>query len=272
MTKAVSTWSLHRTLGSFWAADPVTAERSPATASEVPAPTAGMALLDLPAELSRRGYDMVQICHFHLPTRDRGYLTELRASLDASGIELDAVLVDDGDLTHPTEADTHEAWISGWLEDAAFLGAHRARVIAGKSTPTPERLRASSDRLARLAQRHPEVRVVTENWLALMPTAADVHAVLDPTEGAVGFLIDLGNWKGPGKYAELDSVAGLAETCHAKCHFTDGAPDAEDFERCLTILRDHAYAGPLALIYDGAGDDEWAALEVEHAITASVAV
>src|SRR4051794_25701609 len=98
MTKAVSTWSLHRTLGSFWAADPVIAERSPATASEVPGPTAGMALLDLPVELSRRGYDMVQICHFHLPTRDRGYLAELRASLDASGIELDAVLVDDGDL------------------------------------------------------------------------------------------------------------------------------------------------------------------------------
>ncbi|HEY8789035.1 MAG TPA: TIM barrel protein [Actinopolymorphaceae bacterium] len=267
VTKAVSTWSLHRSLGSFWADDPVTADRSAASASE---PTSGMALIDLPAELRRRDFDVLQICHFHLPTRDPGYLAELRAALADARIELDAVLVDDGDLTHPTDADDHEAWIAGWLEDSVALGAHRARVIAGKSAPTPERLNASSQRLARLAREHPDVRVVTENWLQLMPTAADVHAVLEPTEGSVGFLIDLGNWTGADKYAELESVAPLAETCHAKGHFDNGEPNAPDFERSLQTLRDCDYDGPLALIYDSSGGDEWGSLEREHAITNAV--
>jgi len=267
LTKAVSTWSLHRSLGSFWADDPVTADRSAATAS---APTSGMALIDLPAELRRHGFDVLQICHFHLPTRDVGYLADLRAALADARIELDAILVDDGDLTHQTHADDHEAWIAGWLEDSVELGAHRARVIAGKSDPSPERLAASSKRLARLAAEHPDVRVVTENWLQLMPTAADVHAVLDPTEGSVGLLIDLGNWTGADKYEELASVAPLAETCHAKCHFTDGEPDGLDFELSLQTLRDVDYDGPLALIYDSSGGDEWGSLDREFAIANTV--
>lgn len=267
VTKAVSTWSLHRTLGAFWADDPVTADRSAASASE---PTSGLALIDLPAELRRHGFDVLQICHFHLPTRDAGYLTDLRAALADAQIELDAVLIDDGDLTHPTDADDHEAWIAGWLADSVALGARRARVIAGKSAPTPELLAASSRRLARLAREHPDVRVVTENWLQLMPTAADVHAVLDPTEGSVGFLIDLGNWTGADKYTELASVASLAETCHAKCHFDNGEPNAPDFELSLKTLRDVGYDGPLALIYDSSGGNEWGCLDREYAIAKAV--
>lgn len=267
MTKAVSTWSLHRTLGSFFADDPVSADRSAAKTST---PDSGVPLLELPALLHQHGYDTVQICHFHLPTREPAYLDDLRAALAESHITLDAVLVDAGDLTHPSAADEHQAWIAGWLEDSIALGAARARLIAGRSTPSPEALAESSRRLAQLAREHPDIRVVTENWMELLPTAADVHSVITPTDGSVGFLIDLGNWKGADKYDELASVAPLAETCHAKCHFETDGPDAEDFRRTLQLLRDVDYAGPLALIYDGPDDDEWSALEAEHAITTAI--
>jgi sugar phosphate isomerase/epimerase len=266
--RAVSTWSLHRTLGSFYADDPVGGDRTATRGAA--APTSGLPLLELPAELARRGYDTVQICHFHLPTRAAGYLDELRSSLHDAGVTLDAVLVDDGDLVHPQDADAHQAWIDGWLDDAAVLGARRARLIAGKQPPTSERLRDSSRRLVQLAKDHPEIRVVTENWLALLPTAADVHAVLDPADGAVGFLIDLGNWTGADKYDELAAVAPLAETCHSKCRFDATGPDAADYRHSLQVLRDAGYAGPLALIYDGPDDDEWAALNREHEITHEV--
>ncbi|MGI8482993.1 MAG: sugar phosphate isomerase/epimerase, partial [Thermomicrobiales bacterium] len=73
-------------------------------------------LLGLPAELHARGYDALQICHFHLPSRSPEYLGELREALAESGIVLDALLIDDGDLTHPTDADQNEAWIGDWLE------------------------------------------------------------------------------------------------------------------------------------------------------------
>lgn len=248
-TYAVSTWSLRRTLPS-------------------------LPLLEVPEELRRRGFTALQICHFDLPSRDPSYLDELRSALGDAQIGLDAVLVDDGDLTHPSEADAHEAWIGGWLETATALGAVRARVIAGRQTPTSARLTASRERLVRLAAQHPDLRVVTENWLDLMPSATEVQAVLAPTAGQVGLLIDLGNWTGPGKYAELAAVASLAETCHAKCHFDATGPDSQDFDRSLRVLQDAGYDGPLAFVYDYNGDDasadEWGGLATELEIARGV--
>jgi len=264
--KSVSTWSLHHTLGSYVAEDSEVA-MGMATPAGRPA---GLDLLDLPAELAARGFDTIQICHFHLPSRDAGYLAELRAALTAARLHLDCLLVDAGDLTDPHEADRHQRWIGGWLTDAAALGAQRVRVIAGKSPPTPERLATSTDRLRRLAEDHPEVRVVTENWFALLPDAASVHALLDRMEGTVGFLVDLGNWTGPDTYDQLSAVAGLAETCHAKAHHVGHRMDVEDYRRKLSVLRDASFAGPLALVYDGPDRDEWAGLEREHEVTLAV--
>lgn len=271
--KAVSSWSLHRTLGSFRAVDPVAVPR---VASSPVGGTPGLALLDLPAELQRRGYDTVQLCHFHLPTRSPGYLAELRSALAEASVTLDAVLVDDADLVDPHDAATHLGWVSGWLDDAVALGARRARVIAGRSTPTPDLLAASARQLSRLAQDHPEIRVVTENWLELLPDAASVQTLFEHLDAEVGLLVDLGNWTGPGKYAELAAVAGLAETCHAKCHDVDvdvtsegPVPDDDDYRRSLQVLLDAGFDGPLALVYDGPRD-EWTALERQHAVTGEV--
>lgn len=276
--RAVSTWSLHRTLGSYSAEASLEGASLQRSASE---PTAGaVPLLDLPAQLRDHGYDTVQICHFHLPQRDAGYLGELRSALDEAGVTLDAVLVDDGDLTHPTLADQHESWIAGWLETAAELGARRARLIAGQQAPTRERLAQSGDRLKRLAAGQSDVRVVTENWLGLLPSAEQVRAVLDRAGDDVGLLIDLGNWTGPDKYDQLAAIAPAAETCHAKCHSTPNGTDPsrglsvdlddEDYRRSLQVLLDAGFDGPLALIYDGADADEWSALDAEHAIVSEL--
>ena len=192
MSRAVHDWSLHRTLGRF-----VSTEANPpgATGGMRPreADASALELLDLPRELAARGYDVVQLCHFHLPNRDRAYLAELRASLADAHITLDALLIDAGDLVNPTDADEHEAWIAGWLEDAGTLGATRGRVIAGQADPTPELLQESARRLRRLAAGSP-VRVVTENWMALLPTATHVHQLLEAAEGDIGLLVDLANW------------------------------------------------------------------------------
>lgn len=269
-SKAVSTWSLHRTLGSFVADDPELAMGMTTPRDAAP----GLTLLELPAELSARGFATVQICHFHLADRTPSYLAEVAAACTEAGVALDCLLVDQGDLTDPHDADAHQAWIAGWIDDAARLGARRARVIAGKSVPSDDALTASARRLSTLARQHPEIELVTENWFDLLPDAASVESLFDRIEENVGFLIDLGNWTGPGKYAELGQVASRAVTCHAKAHH-DGPPDAsvidaDDYTQTLTILREADYTGPLALIYDGADLDEWAGLEREHAVVQQV--
>lgn len=270
MPRAVSTWSLHRTLGNYVASD--SSVSGGATKDLPPTATEGITLLDLPAALAAHGYDTLHLCHFHLASRDAAYLAAVRAALDEHGLILDTFLIDDGDLTAP-DADAHEAWYGEWLDVAEAIGARRARIGAGRAAPTPDLLAASGERLARLAAAHPGVRVVTENWLEMTPDAASVLAVLDAAAasgGGIGLLIDLGNWTGPAKYDDLALLAPRAETCHAKCHFAADGPDADDFRRSLAVLKDAAFDGPLALIYDGPDDDEWANLDREWAILTEV--
>ena len=266
ITRAVSTWSLHRTLGQF------AAEGSTVSGGRfisAPSDPNGLPLIELPAKLAEHGYEAVQICHFHIPSRDADYIAALREQFDVAGVTVDAVLVDDGDLTGP-DADATEAWIAGWLETARDLGAHRVRVGAGLAAPTPASLKESAIRLVRLAIEHPEVRVITENWHDLLDNADAVNTLLDATGDRVGLLIDLGNWSGPDKYEQLARIAGRAEACHAKCRFDAHGPDKDDYQRALQVLKDADFSGPMVLIYDGPSDDEWGMLDVEWTLVQQV--
>ncbi|MGC4190273.1 MAG: TIM barrel protein [Thermomicrobiales bacterium] len=269
MSRAVSTWSLHRTLGNFVAPDSsVSGGRSKELAA-----TEGVTLLEVIPELAARGYDTLHICHFHLASRDASYLASVREALAANGITLDCLLIDDGDLTAPdADIHRHEAWYGEWLDVAEAIGARRVRIGAGRAAPTPELLAQSGERLARLAAGHPGVRVVTENWLEMTPDADSVLAVLEAAGDAVGLLIDLGNWTGSAKYVDLAKLAPRAETCHAKCHFSTAGPAVDDFRHSLSVLRDAGFDGPLALIYDGPDADEWAGLDREWEILTDVFV
>ncbi|HYI24196.1 MAG TPA: hypothetical protein VD767_02210, partial [Thermomicrobiales bacterium] len=130
--------------------------------------------------------------------------------------------------------------------------------------------RLGGEALSRLAASHPNIRVITENWLELLANADAVMAVREITGDSVGLMIDLGNWTGPDKYDELARIAPFAETCHAKCDFSAGGPDREDYLRCLTVLRSAGFDGSMALIYSGPDDDEWAALDTEWEMVQAV--
>ena len=265
MIKALHSWSLFRTLGRRVAAGSMPSGAIPEGGHR------GLSLLELPAALAARDFSSVQLCHFYLTSRDPSYLAEVRSAMADAEVTLGCLLIDDGDLTDPNAGDEQEAWISGWLDVAEQLGTPAARVIAGKRPPTPELLADSARRLRRLAAGHPELRLLTENWHALLPDAASVLQLLELGEDEVGFLVDLGNWSGPTKYVELARVAARAETCQAKCRAgSDGDLDLDDYTRSLEVLRDGGYGGVLALVYDGPDDDEWANLEREFAVVQEV--
>lgn len=263
---AVSTWSLHRTLGKYIGKDsafgggpfmPQAADANPD------------ALLMLIPELKKHDYPALQICHFHLESREPDYLHKVRMQLETHGITLDALLIDDGDLS-AEDAEQQLAWYDNWLDAARLLGAKRARICAGRSAPTDALLRRSGKLLAQLANRHPDVRIVTENWMEMIPDARSLFSVLEAAGNDVGLLIDLGNWSGSAKYDQLELIADRAETCHAKCAFTEDGPDVDDFRQALGILKEAGFRGPLALIYDGPDPDEWAGLDTEWGIVRDV--
>jgi hypothetical protein len=260
---SVSTWSLHRSLGKPASYGPEASIDQPAAPTIPPAFT----LLELPARIAAVGIHTLEICHFHLPSREESYLQKLRIAIETAGVELWSLLIDSGDITHPVHSERDMAWISGWLDVAGQLGAKNARVIAGKAEPSAASVAQSSRNLAKLADYAwaRGVRVMTENWLNLTPSPDVVLTLLNNLGGKVGLCADFGNWKGAQKYEDLAQIFPRADSCHAKCHFSaPDQPDRADFVQCLELTRAANFVGPYTLIYDGPGNDEFAGLRLEQ--------
>lgn len=258
---AISTWSLHRTIGLSWWEGPDRA----AIRTESWGP-GRIAMLDLPARIKAHGYDAMHLCHFHIENRARGWLEEFAAALRSADVTLSMLLIDDGDITDPVHRRRDTEWISGWIETAATLGAQSARVIAGKQPPSPDTLAASAAALTRLAGQGKAqgVRIVTENWFDLTPGPDEITYLLDRAGPDLGLLADFGNWKGSDKYQGLGAILPRAADTHAKADFSDAGMNQEDYRLCLAACTAAGYAGPFTLIYDGPSDDEWAGLATER--------
>ena len=259
-----SSWSLHRTLGQSMYQWPDLAGK-PVLEGDG---RGEIALLELPAQLALRGIGMLEICHFHFPRLDDGYINELRQALSENGIELFSILIDAGDIAHPDPDQRHReiGWIHAWMQIAARCGARCVRVIAGDAEPGGARdwrdqaaVQISAEGLRHLAGvgRQMGLRVITENFRALGGRAGALNAILDLCEGAVGLCVDFGNFKGPDKYDELAALMPRATSVHAKADFRKELQmDRTDFDRCLQLARDAAFAGPYSLIFSSPGD-EW---------------
>lgn len=260
---AVSTWSLHRYLGTIYPHDLSTdvigdGDDRYGEGEE--------SLLGLPSVLANHGYDRLEIVSFHLRSRDPVYLGELRDQLHVSGVTLQTLLIDAGDMTDPVHAARDTRWIAGWLDVANALGAENARIIAGKQLPTPETLARSVAGFKELlaVNAGSPLRLVTENWFDLLSTPAAVHELLDRLEGKVGLLADFGNWTGPDKYDGLKSIFPRASLCHAKASFVDGMLDEADYGLCVGTAEEAGYAGPYTLIFDAEHPGEWNGLAEER--------
>ncbi|GCE46050.1 sugar phosphate isomerase/epimerase [Thermosporothrix hazakensis] len=255
---SVSTWSVKRVLGN-------PALYGVEQGFQIPLETHGKGthtLLELPEQLVVHGIRTVEICHFHLPSLDSGYLAELRAELQRREVELFSVLIDSGDIANAATADRDLDWLTRWLDIAAELGARCARVAAGMVASDSETLARSAQNLLTLAGRAERsgLRLMTENWKELLSTPEAVHALFERLNGHVGLCLDFGNWHGETKYADLRSIAPYAESCHAKAYFSETGIDHDDYLACLELLQEAGFSGPYTLIYDDADPDEWGGL------------
>jgi sugar phosphate isomerase/epimerase len=257
----VSSWSLHRAIGlSWWESPSAPAVRKEAWGKGT------LPVLDLPAAAAGNGIDRIHLCHFHVESRDKSWCAEFRSALARAGVTLSMLLVDDGDITDPEHHARDLAWVAGWIDTAAHLGAGTARIVAGKQKPTPEAIRMSIDGLRSLVGRGRAegVRIATENWHDLLSGPAEVDAVLDGVGDGLELLADFGNWKGPSKYDDLARIISRASDTHAKASFDADGIDADDFGACLAIADAAGYDGAYTLIYDGPDNDEWASIAVEQ--------
>ena len=265
-TIGISTWSVRHLLG------PVYPGLDPAATPRRADPSFGpgeLDLLDLPAEMRARGYDTLDLCHFHLPRTDDVYLALLRQRLDAAGIALLTFLVDDGDLSaaDPAQRARDVALTEAWLPIAARLGARYVRVAAGlaEAAPTDPAIGWSAASLLTLAEaaRARGTTLLTETWRPLAMPPENVRALREATGSTIGFCADFNNYQpfGAAKYDALRVVLPGAVTIHAGAQFdATGELDEADFRHCLALAAEADFNGPAVLIFSGPGD-EWAGLD-----------
>ena len=262
---AVSTWSLHRALGVTFPNSPAADVANQWTETYGPAK---VDLLDLPAQFRQNGFDIMEIVHFHVPSRDKAYLGELKASLAASGVKLQTLLIDNGDVGDGANQKRDIAWLKKWIDAAAALGAPQARVSAGRQTPSREALDHCVAGLRELVGygKQVGVRIITENWQELTPGPKEVNTILDGVGPEIGFIADFGNWKGPTKYTDLAQVMNRATETHANGRFSEpGVLDTDDYGKSLDVATRAGFKGPHVLIYSSPWeDDEWKALRQQR--------
>jgi sugar phosphate isomerase/epimerase len=260
---SVSTWSLHRLIGPLrWTVwNPETATHE----IRIEEQPEQFTLLELPALAAARGYQAVEVGHFHFPSTDPEYLAQLGQAFVDAGVSFDTLLLDYGDLTD-TDTDRQAAdvaYMRRWIDITAQAGAKQIRIVAGEALPTDEdALRQSAAALAGLAEYAVtlNVHVITENFKSLTSTAESALKLLQFAGPEVGFITDLGNYKSARKVDEIGETASLSVSVHVKPDYNaEGIPNEATLKQYMEQVQQSGFDGACVLIYDGPGD-MWAGL------------
>lgn len=255
---SISTWSLHRHLGplrlTYWETETKSHQIKEQEQPQL------LTLLELPAEAAARGYQALEVCHFHFPSTDPAYLEQLKQSFFEANVKFDTLLLDYGDITSLDESRRKAdlAFIKKWIDIASLCGAKQIRVIAGEASPTDEAaIQISADSLAELASygASKAVHVITENFKSLTSTADSSLVLLAKAGKPVGFITDFGNYHGDGKIEEIGATAPLSVSVHVKPTYDDaGIPDKAELLAYLQKVGETGFDRAYVLIYDGPGD------------------
>lgn len=252
LTLALSSWSFHRRLPYFgkgsWS--------PPQDGPEI-------SILSLPEIAAELGINQVEICQAHLASTDPEYLAEVGAALEAAGIRVVNVPIDVGNLAEPSaeQRSAEIAQILPWIDAANALGSPAVRVNTGQSAGMNqgEALRTVAHGYTRLAAYCAErgMTVLLENHGGLSSTPEAIIELLALVDAANFRLCpDFGNFAPELREEGLRAMLPYAAMVHAKMMDFDegGAHPAFDLDRCLNLVVESRYSGPISIEFEGKGD------------------
>lgn len=253
LTLALSSWSFHRRLPYFSKG-----------AWSPPREGPELSIAELPRLSASLGITDLEICQAHLASTDSSYLTDVRAAVDAAGCRVVNVPIDVGNLAEPDPEKRGEQieQIAPWIEAAHRLGSRAVRVNTGQPGEMDEAsaLEIVAEGYRRLAEhcaRH-SMTVLLENHGGL---SASPQAIMKLVElvGAPNFRLcpDFGNFAPEVREEGLRLMLPHAAIVHAKIMDIDerGTHPAFDLDRCLRLVQESGYAGPLSIEFEGTGDE-----------------
>ena len=252
LTLALSSWSFHRRLPYFGKGSWSPPQQGPE-----------MSILSLPEVSAALGITDVEICQAHLASTDPEYLADVGAALEGAGCRVVNVPIDVGNLAEPSaeKRDAEIAQILPWIDAANALGSPAVRVNTGQSGSINEgeALRIVAQGYARLAAYCAErgMTVLLENHGGLSATPEAIIELLALVDAANFRLCpDFGNFAPELREEGLRAMLPHAAMVHAKMMDFDGAGahPAFDLDRCLNLVLESRYSGPISIEFEGQGD------------------
>jgi hypothetical protein len=280
MEIALSTWSLHEQLG------PRRLTKRDANGikqpHEIPHPQT-MSLLDFIAQARPKvGVDQIELCAFHVPSREPAYIAQLKGALRENRLGVISMPIDAGNISVADEGwrEGDLAEIEEWMELAADLGAKYVRSNASSYVARDEALApldvtiASYSRLADYASKR-GMQMTIENHGGLTTDPEVIVKIVEavgpkrikvcldtggfpPVAGRQGNPIPPTDLDPEPLYKDLARIAPYTGIIHAKTVWFDaqGKHLAFDAHKTLRIVKDTGFDGPVSIEYGG-GVDEW---------------
>ena len=187
--------------------------------------------------------------HLEPGLTDRGWLAQVKAAGDATGLPFGCVAVDGG---HIYEASAEERAkrrdiANAWLDVAEFLGASQVRIdTGGPDEMTDEMLAIIVEGYNELIPRARAkgLEVIVENHWGPTKYPENVVAVLGAVKG-LGLLFDTNNWA-PGQAERgWELCAKYASLTHIKTFAFDekGNDPSVNLSKAFRLLKESGYSG-----------------------------
>lgn len=255
---SISSWSLHRCLGPLhWTIWNEETNRQETNVEDQPCE---FPLLELPQIALERGLAALEICHFHFPSRNKTYLTQLKHAFEDAGITFHTLLVDYGDISSPDPVRRYSdiEYLKGWIDTAQAAGALAIRIVAGEQPAgNKEAIARSIEALQQLREYATDknVEIVTENFRSLTSTVSSWSSIVTGEQHSFATIVDFGNFSMHEKEDGIRYGAPFAHSIHAKPEYTlEGDINVESFYMLLTILAEMDCTVPISIIYDREGN------------------
>jgi L-ribulose-5-phosphate 3-epimerase len=222
-----------------------------------------LSILDFPALAASLGIDAVEICQAHLESTDAEYLSGVRRAVRDAGSRVINVPIDVGNLAvaGAEQQEAEIATILPWIDAAHALGSPAVRVNTGHpdGIDEAEALSIVSAGYRRLAAYCAErdMLILLENHGGLSARPEAIMELLSAVN-ARNFRLcpDFGNFAPEFREEGLRRMLPHAAIVHAKVMDMneDGTHEAFDLDRCISLVEDDGYSGPLSIEFEGKGD------------------
>ena len=227
-----------------------------------------LTLLDFP-KLARDDYGVqtIELVSTFFESQTAKYLNQLREAIETAGVRVHNIAVDTGHLGNPDpmarKVDVEA--IKQWFHVARALGSSAIRVNTGEGSL--DDIMAGYEELLRHAEES-QVRLLIENHGGASSDPKVIEQILKRFDSKwFGACPDVQNFHGdtweqgmramaPRSYAVHFKVTGYDPSGRQEWTARDGQPRRVDLKKCLAILKEAGYAGPINFEYNQAEEDE----------------